>query len=48
MAKLDYEKAAEIRAALSRGEKRREIARRYGVSTGCIGAIASGKTWRPR
>jgi hypothetical protein len=45
-AKLRSDQVIEIRAALRRGEKQNAIARRYGVGTFAIWAIAGGRTWK--
>lgn len=44
--KLTEDNVREIRRLLGQGVPRLQIARAFGVSTGPIGAIARGKTWR--
>jgi len=46
IAKLDQDKAREIRGFLSQGIPLKEIATRYGVSTGTIRDIRDGKRWK--
>ena len=44
-ARLTVEKVREIREALSRGERKARIARRFGVCWSAVHAIAIGQTW---
>jgi hypothetical protein len=44
-AKLNQTAADEIRAAVARGEKRTDLAQRYGVSRAAIGHVITGRTW---
>jgi Helix-turn-helix domain of resolvase len=44
--KLRREGVIEIRRLLDRGQSRKAIADRFGVSTQTIGQIASGQTWK--
>jgi hypothetical protein len=44
-AKLNQAAADEIRAAVARGEKRTDPAKRYGVSRAAIGHVITGRTW---
>jgi hypothetical protein len=46
LARLDWEKVAEIRAQIEAGVPRLEVARRFEVSKGCIQDILKGRTWR--
>lgn len=46
LAKLTVEMVVEIRSMLARGERGRDIARRFGVSEYCISDLRRGKTWR--
>ena len=46
-AKLTPEQVLEIRRRYrDGGETQRQIAADYGVTTGCVGAIVTGVTWR--
>ena len=45
-AKLTASAVRDIRAQLSRGVSRRQIADSYGVTTYCIKQIHYGKSWR--
>lgn len=44
-AKLDWQKAREIRDALAQGETQGSQARKYGVAVNTIGKIARGEAW---
>lgn len=44
--KLTADEVREIREELSAGESRKSLAARFGVTPGCIGYIAVGRTWR--
>jgi len=44
--KLTDQQIKEIREALSRGERRSDLARLYGVTYQCIWGLDRGKTWK--
>tara|TARA_R110000868_G_C10525106_1_gene733468 strand:- start:25 stop:486 length:462 start_codon:yes stop_codon:yes gene_type:complete len=44
-AKLTEEQVREIKGALSKGHRRRMLAKKYGVSITQLGSIARGETW---
>lgn len=46
MAKLSEADVREIWGALGTGERQRDVASRYGVTTANVAAIAQGKSWR--
>lgn len=46
MAKLTQSNVDEIRRMLTAGERRKAIAKRFGVTTGAIDGIASGRRWK--
>lgn len=45
-AKLSKGQAIEIKMRIKGGEKQVYLAREFGVSAGCINAIAKGRTWK--
>jgi transposase len=45
-ARLDEEKAREIRALVASGQSRRGVAEEFGVSTATVDSIVTGKAWR--
>ncbi len=45
MAKLTFAKAERIRALRAKGSTVRELAAKYGVSTGCIYDVLSGRRY---